>query len=91
MSRLRQETTMSLKWIARHLEMGAPAQVAHLLYRQGQSMGTCENTLFCPFTEPLAWIAERLKMGTRDHLAWLLQQRGKSRQAAPADQSLLKI
>ena len=42
-------------------------------------------------TMPLAWIAERLSMGTRGHLAWLLQQRGKSRQAAPANQSLLRI
>ncbi len=36
---------MSLNWITKHLEMGAPAQVAHLLYRQGQSVETCENPL----------------------------------------------
>jgi hypothetical protein len=42
-------------------------------------------------TMPLAWIAERLSMGTRGDLAWLLQQRGKSRQAAPANESLIRI
>jgi hypothetical protein len=42
-------------------------------------------------TMPPAWIAERLQMGRRGHLAWLLQRRGKSRNAAPADQCLLRI
>ena len=45
-SRLRQETTMSLQWIAKHLELAAPAPVAHLLYRQPKGVGTYENTLF---------------------------------------------
>ena len=44
--RVRQETTVSLQWIAKHLELGAPAPVAYLPYRQGQSVGTYENTLF---------------------------------------------
>ncbi len=37
---------MSLQWIAKHLELGAPAPVAHLLYRQPKGVGTYENTLF---------------------------------------------
>ncbi len=45
-ARLRRETTMTLSWIAARLQMGAPAPAAHLLYRQGQKMVACENTLF---------------------------------------------
>ena len=45
-ARLWRETTMTLSWIAARLQMGAPAHVAHLLYRQGQKMEACENTLF---------------------------------------------
>lgn len=32
--RLRQETTVTLAWIAQRLRMGAPGYVNHLLYRQ---------------------------------------------------------
>ena len=32
-ARLRMETEMTVKWIARRLEMGAPGYVNHLLYR----------------------------------------------------------
>ena len=45
-ARLRRETTMTLSWIAAPLQMGAPAHVAHSLYRQGQQMAACENTRF---------------------------------------------
>lgn len=33
-TRLRRETTVSVKWIAERLQMGAPGYVNHLLYRQ---------------------------------------------------------
>jgi hypothetical protein len=32
--RLREETVMTVKWIAQRLQMGAPGYVNHLLYRQ---------------------------------------------------------
>jgi hypothetical protein len=31
-ARLRQETTMTMQWIAGRLQMGVPTRVAHLLY-----------------------------------------------------------
>ena len=45
-ARLRPETTMRRSGITAPLRMGAPAHVAHLLYRQGRKMAACENTLF---------------------------------------------
>jgi REP element-mobilizing transposase RayT len=45
-ARLRRETTMTLKWIADRLWMGAATHVASLLQRQSQKGSTCEETLF---------------------------------------------
>ena len=45
-ARLRRETTMTLSWTAAGVQIGAPAPVAHLLYRQRQKMAARENTLF---------------------------------------------
>ena len=44
--RLRRETTMTLKWIASRLCMGAATHVASLLQRQTQKPQTSEKTLF---------------------------------------------
>ena len=44
--RLRDETTMTLVWIAGQLHMGAATHVACMLCRQKQKGGDCENTLF---------------------------------------------
>jgi hypothetical protein len=47
-ARLRQETTMTLAWIARRLQMGAPNHVSCLLYRTKPEAGDgeSENKLF---------------------------------------------
>lgn len=48
-ARLRQETTMTLAWIAEQLHMGAPSHLACLLYRaekKGSNEPEIENTLF---------------------------------------------
>jgi len=49
--RLRRETTVTLKWIAARLQMGAPSHLACLLHRANQDTNTnnrakSENTLF---------------------------------------------
>jgi len=47
-ARLRQETTMTLAWIARRLQMGTPGHVSCLLYRTEPEAGDgkSENKLF---------------------------------------------
>jgi hypothetical protein len=45
-ARLRRETTMTLAWIAKRLQMGAPGHVAGLLDRNNQEAGGSENKLF---------------------------------------------
>jgi hypothetical protein len=49
-ARLRNETTMTLDWIAERLRMGSTGHVSHLLYRKHQSCDEDidQNKLFCP-------------------------------------------
>ena len=44
--RLREETTMTLAWMAQRLSMGAASHVACLLYRQAKKLENSENALF---------------------------------------------
>jgi hypothetical protein len=39
-ARLRQETEVTVKWIAERLQMGAPGYVNHLLYLRRKMKGT---------------------------------------------------
>ncbi len=56
--RLRKETTMTLAWIAKRLQMGAPGQVSCLLYRNERNPteaneGKSEKKWFLPrFASP---------------------------------------